>query len=146
MKNWFKSGNLILLGGALFLVFIFTLLVAFIRQDLTLVTKDYYSQELRYDQKKLAVSNAGQLDSLIGIRKGNDSIELFIPVSMSSRLLSGQAYFYCPSDEKFDHRIDLQANLSGRYLMRAMESGKCMYILKIMLDDGVKEYYKEFKL
>lgn len=146
MQNWFKSGNLILIGGGLMLLFIFSLFAGFIRQDLTLVTRDYYGQELRYDQKKLAIFHALQIDSLLTLTRSGDSLELNIPVTLSSRLTKGQAYFYCPSGEDGDRSVILSPSSTGRYRMAPVLRPQCAYTVQLFLSEGEKEFYKEFKL
>ncbi|MDZ4707066.1 MAG: FixH family protein [Saprospiraceae bacterium] len=146
MKNWFKSGNLILLGGAIMLLFIFSLFAGFMVQDLTLVTKDYYSEELRYDQKKAAITNASQIDRELTLRRSGDSLEIKIPERLSVRIKEGQVHFYCPSAEKGDRYIALAPNPTGTYLMFPILLPQCAYTVKLFFHTTEKEYYKEFKL
>lgn len=146
MQKWFKSGNLILLGGGIFLLFIFSLIFGFMAQDLQLVAPDYYEQELRYNQKKEAIHNAERIDSLLVLKKADGFFELSVPASLALHLKSGSAHFYCPSDTKADRVITLQANGEGKFILNANDLKNCPYRLKISLDDGDQKYFKEFYL
>jgi hypothetical protein len=146
MSNWFKSGNLILIGGALMLVFIFSLFAGFMAQDLTLVTKDYYSQELRYDQKKKAMSHAREIDSVLTLFQSGDSVFLNIPSELSGQITTGEVHFYCPSGDKGDRYVVLGPNPAGSYLMLPVLLKQCVYTAKVFFNTPEKEYYKEFKL
>lgn len=146
MNNWFKSGNLILIGGVLMLLFIFSLFAGFMVQDLTLVTKDYYGQELRYDQKKKAMSHAREIDSVFTLFQSGDSLILSIPSTLSARITTGQVHFYCPSGDKGDRFVTLGPNPAGSYLMLPVLLNQCRYTAKVLFITPDKEYYKEFKL
>ena len=128
------------------LLFIFSLFAGFMIQDLTLVNKDYYSQEIRYDQKKAAMANAKQIDHELTLRRSGDSLELKIPETLSAQIKEGQVHFYCPSAEKGDRFITLTANSSGNYLMIPILLPQCAYTVKLFFNTAEKEYYKEFKL
>lgn len=146
MKTWFKSGNLILLGGGIFLLFIFSLIFGFMAQDLQLVATDYYEQELSYNQKKEAIHNAEKIDSMLILKKAGGFFELTVPAGIALHLKSGTAHFYCPSDAKADRVMNLQPNSEGKFILRADGLKNCPYRLKVSLDDGAQKYFKEFYL
>lgn len=128
------------------LLFIFSLFAGFIYQDLTLVTKDYYNQELRYDQKKKAISHAREIDSVLTLFQSGDSLFLNIPSELSARITTGQVHFYCPSGDKGDRHVALGPNPAGSYLMLPVLQKQCAYTVKVFFNTPDKEYYKEFKL
>jgi len=146
MNKWFKSGNLILLGGGIFLLFIFSLIFGFMAQDLQLVTPDYYEQELLYNQRKKAIRNAESIDSLLVLKKLEGVIELSVPPRLALQLKSGSAHFYCPADAKADRVMPLQANGEGKFILSTSGLKNCPYRLKVSLDDGDQKYFKEFYL
>lgn len=141
-----KSGNLILLGGFIFLVFIFSLFAVFMRQNLTFVTKDYYSQELRFDQKKQAVKNALLLDTLISYHISDSQIYISIPTVLSNQLQEGTVQLYCPADDQKDQILALQPNSTGIYLVPVLPGVSCPYILKLYLVANHTEFYREWSL
>ena len=56
--NWGKS---IILAFVLFAGFIATLVVVCVREDISLVSKDYYKEELLYQDQIQRLNNASQL-------------------------------------------------------------------------------------
>lgn len=145
MKKIFNIGSFILMGGLLFIVFIFTLMIDFAQRDSTLVSDNYYQREINYSEHQRAVANFNSIDSLVEFSFANNTIELRILPSINNKLIGGFVYFYCPSDKKRDFLYSIEPNGTAIYKF-PRPADKISYMLKIQLEDKTTTYYKEFKI
>lgn len=140
------SGNILLIGFGGMLVMMSVLVYLAMKQDVSMVSKNYYEQELVYQQKLDAISNTGLYDSGFTITTKGDVLLLQVPPALSRALNEGSIHFYCPSNDKMDYREALSANESGLYrINKTMLKGNG-YVVKITLNTGGKDYYKELKI
>ena len=117
MRKYFNAGSFILLGGLLFIIFIFILMIDFAKRDSSLV-------EFSFD---------------------DSSLELRILPKVNQALISGFVYFYCPSDKEKDFLYAIEPNGTALYKF-PRPSDKISYLLKVQLQDKTTTYYKEFKI
>jgi hypothetical protein len=80
--NWGKG---IIIGMALFMGFILTMVVIMMRQKIDLVEEDYYKRELNYedqlDAQKIYVSSLGK----ITFKSKKDSLQVFFPAAFQEK-------------------------------------------------------------
>ncbi|MEP7267832.1 MAG: FixH family protein [Saprospiraceae bacterium] len=146
MKKIFNPGTLVLLVAGGFLVFIFSLMYIFTRQNLSLVSEHYYEEELNYDQKKEATLNANLQGDQFYIEKDSNGIILHVPATISALLRNSYVNAYFPSNNKYDQAFKLKPNLEGLFLLSVINESHLPYTLQVNLNDGQKEYYKLFTL
>ncbi|MFA6060126.1 MAG: FixH family protein [Taibaiella sp.] len=140
------SGNILLIGFGGMLIMMGVLVYLSMRQDVSMVSKNYYEQELVYQDKLDAMNNASPYDQLFSLTKNSNEILLQIPATLSKNLTKGSVYFYCPSNEKLDYKEDIKATATGTYLFRKNTISGTGYTVKISFHSGDKDYYKELKL
>lgn len=145
MKKIMNGGTAVLVGGLLFIVFIFLLMFHFMNQQLSLVTKDYYKDELAFSARQEAIRNTRGYDSLWTFTHIKDQVEIGIPLSLNNKVKSGRIEFYCPSNSNNDVKYSLIPNIEGRYLFDNPLHNRS-FILKIYLSDGLNDFYKEIKI
>ena len=123
--NW---GNSIITAFILFAIFIVSLVVVCVRQDVSLVSKSYYKDELRYQDQIDRINNTKLLSEkpVFGV-EGNSLVVRF---SGLPRLDSGSVEIFRPSDSRQDAayalhresadvlRIDVSKFPSGFYKVR----------------------------
>jgi hypothetical protein len=111
--NWGKSIVLVFIGFALFIGVLVTVCV---RQQVSLVSKDYYQEELNYQQQIDELNNAAALQSKPVIFVDRKHIQV-------SGIQNGELNLLRPSDSRFDasfvvdsiKTFDLSKYPSGRY-------------------------------
>lgn len=111
--NWGKSIVLVFIG---FAVFIGSLVTVCVRQQVSLVSKDYYKEELNYQQQIDELNNAATLTNKPMILVDQKHIQV-------SGLQNGELNLLRPSDSRFDatfvidsvKTFDLSKYPSGRY-------------------------------
>ena len=98
-------GKWIVVAFISFALYIAVLVVICVRQDLNLVSKDYYRDELKYQQKLDQINNANQLNHLpaIAIEHGQAKISF----SEDQHIQNGRLKIERPSNEKLDRIFSL---------------------------------------
>lgn len=135
--NW---GTKIALVYVSFCSFIIFLVVKTFREDVALVSDDYYLQEVKYQDRIDEINNAASLDYQIEIRQATGFIEAVFP---NGGAITGQIHFYRPDNEHLDRKFDFEGNAlvsksdlaAGRYKMKISwtDSGRDFYTEKIIL-------------
>ena len=101
--NWGKS---IVLSFILFAAFIGTLVTVCVRQDISLVSKDYYKEELQYENQLTRLKNVSQLSSKPVIKVlENKTIQ--ITFDRFNDMENGELRLFRPSDSSKDKKYSI---------------------------------------
>jgi hypothetical protein len=108
--NW---GHKILAFYLVFVAGIMFLVVKSNNQKVDLVTADYYSEELRYQERIEESGRAAALSSPLLCSISHGLLTITFPTEFKERKISGEVLLYCPADEKKDIRqtLDVAGNL-----------------------------------
>lgn len=110
-----------------------------------LVTKDYYDQELKYQQVIDQSANAAKLSAPVTVEKTEDGLKINFPAEIKDKSKTIDFYLYCPSDAKKDFRKTIE--VSGDEFTTALPAGiKGMYELKLTWQADHLKYYHEQKI
>ena len=141
--NW---GNKLLFTFIVFAAGMFYLVYRSMHTNYELVEKDYYKNELRYQQVIDGTNRVNQLKSAVKLEQTANGITLELPQEMKHKIVSGDIWFYCAYDEKRDKRFSLQVNSEGIqvFLSPAVLPGN--YIVKINWSNEGENYFSEKKL
>jgi hypothetical protein len=103
-------GKWILVAFIAFALYIAVLVTVCVRQDINLVSKDYYRDELKYQQKLDQINNANHLSHLpvIAIENGLAKISF----DGSQHIQTGTLKIQRPSNEKLDRNFPLSPDQS----------------------------------
>jgi len=119
------------------------LVVHSLQHKTQLVRKDYYEQEVLYQDQIERIKRTQPFLSQIKAIQEGDQIVLQLPVDhTSTEDFKGSAWIYRPSDSSLDQKLQLEQNASGRYTHPlALKSG----LWKVKLDWKVaeEEFYFE---
>lgn len=133
-------GKWIIVAFILFAAFIATLVTVCIRQDISLVSKDYYKEELAYQDQIIRMSNTSQLGQKPKIGIYNNFLQ--IDFNPSHRIEKGELKLFRRSDPKMDKLFPLK---SFTYVQIFPINGlqKGMYRAKLQWTMNGKEFYLE---
>jgi hypothetical protein len=112
-----------------------------------LVEKDYYKNELRYQEVIDATQSANALVSPVKMEQADDgNIVLQLPEEMKEQSVSGDIWFYCAYDAAKDRKFVLQPDANGTqtFQLHTLASGK--YTVRIGWTGNGKKYYAEKEL
>lgn len=100
--NW---GRGIALALALFIGFIATLVIILISQKVDLVSEDYYSQELNFQQEIDGIE-AGNNQLALTFTKKDDQLVVNVPLETDSKNIT--FHFYRANDKTLDKTFELE--------------------------------------
>lgn len=112
-------------------------------QKFDLVTKDYYDQELKYQEVIDQAANTARLSTSLIVEKSASELSITFPPEMRNKEKIIDFYLYYPANAKRDFRksINIDENKFTQLLPEAMK-GK--YELKLSWEvEGVKYYFEK---
>jgi hypothetical protein len=137
--NW---GNWIVVSFVVFTIFIATLVTICVRQDVGLVSQDYYKDELVYQDQIERISNANSLvfKPVISVV---DKTLIQIRFEQFNSMENGELLLFSPSDEKRDRKFVLKPTTANvlQFHIDAVPQGMYKARMKWQMDD--KEFYIE---
>lgn len=136
--NWGKS---LVLAFILFAVFIGVLVTVCVRQDISLVSPDYYKDELAYQEQIDRLNNTAGLHRIPLARFDGNALEIrYKDFSIVDR---GVVTLFRPSDLRFDKHFDFAGTTDSvrRFDIGMIPSG--MYKARMTWLMNGKEYYVE---
>ena len=126
-------------AGIVFLVFKAS------NEKFDLVTKDYYEEELKYQQVIDQAANAAKLSAPVKVEKTDGSLMIIFPEEMKNKMKTIDFYLYYPADAKRDFRKTMEVtDLSFSQALPESISG--MYELKLSWSAENVKYYHEQKI
>ena len=135
-------GNTLLLVFVGFAVLIGTLVYRCMQQNFELVSKDYYNDELRYQDKIDGVNNANKLSG-VHIAQTPEDVSIQLPKELNGLATTGQVWFYCPINASDDRRIPLEADDDGTIKIDKRKLAKTNYQVKLSWQTGNDKFYNE---
>jgi hypothetical protein len=136
--NWGKS---IVLAFVLFAIFIGVLVTVCVRQDISLVTRDYYKEDLDYQSQMDRERNTEQLSEKPKIELvDNHSIRVAFDFS---KFDTGKLVLYSPSDIRQDKTFNLETTSSPFQIFALGSLKKGNYTIKMIWSSNGKEFYFE---
>lgn len=140
--NWGYKLAAVFIG---FTVLIGTLVYKSVNTKLDLVSKDYYKDELRYQDQIDGRANAGKI-SAVSVTQNDTSVIIQLPKELNGITSEGEAWFYCKTNADLDKKIPLQVNSEGRQVIVKNQLAKQAYQLKLKWKTGNENYYSEQKV
>jgi len=128
-----------------FVAMIIALVVSSSRQKFDLVSKDYYKQELTYQDMINAGKNQAGLSMPVSIHAGPSNITIEMPTELQGKELSGEIRFYSPVNKEWDRIYKLGPNDQVSVIPRA-DLQNTRYIVKVSFNAEGKKYYQESEL
>lgn len=137
-------GHKILITFIAFALLMGTLIYMSLQTEFELVSKEYYKDELAYQQVIDASDNAKALRTAVNVSQENGSLLLQLPAEMKGKATAGEVYFYCAADSRKDRRFPLQADSNG---IQVFETGTDIlpgtYRIKLSWNTENIPYYNE---
>lgn len=141
--NW---GNRLLITFVVFAGLMSFLVYKAMHTNFELVEKDYYKNELKFQQVIDGTERANRLGSHVSLQEEGGIVTLEMPEAMKKRGVTGKIWFYCAYDEKKDRHFELTPDEAGMQYFpeKAIPSG--IYTVKIDWTEQGLNYYAEKKL
>lgn len=137
--NWGAGIALTYMG---FVAMIVCLVVMSIQQKIDLVTDQYYTEELQFQDKIDKKNRAKALETPLSWFVGDQYLEIQYPNTGHPELVSGKVTLYCPANNENDRSVNIQATgLQQRIALSEIPEGR--YQLKIDWKNGSETYFDE---
>ena len=134
-------GKWIVVAFILFAVFIGTLVAVCVKQDVNLVSKDYYKDELRYQDQIERINNTNRLVEKPSIVKIDGKLQ--VNFSDEQKIQKGELKLFCPSNPKMDRNYHISATDGNTQLFEIASLLPGMYKAKLLWIMAGKEYFLE---
>lgn len=138
--NW---GHKLAIVYIAFVLFMFFLVYKSSQSDFQLVTKDYYKEELAYQQVIDGTNRANELSTSLSIEQQQGKIIIQLPAEMKGKTTEGEIWFYCINNNKNDVRLKLAVNEEGKQVIEAGILNAANYKVKINWKADNLNYYSE---
>jgi len=138
--NW---GNKLLLTFVVFACGIFYLVYRAMHIETALVSKEYYKDELKYQQVIDGTNSANALSAKVQITQQNENINVQLPSEMKNEKVSGSIWFYCPADAKKDKHVAMELNSEAAQQIDKKNFMPGNYTVKFDWDNNNKHYHTE---
>ncbi len=132
-----------------FVVFVITILWAIFsstRENIHLVSENYYAEELVYEDRIQKIRNTSSLSEEIEINTKKGMVALRFPTELKSKNIKGTITLFRPSNSSYDKSYSIALDSSGKQILSVDDMVKGMYKVKIDCSSGGKEYYFEEKI
>ncbi len=133
-------GNKLIIVFIVFAALMATLVYKATQTKFELVSKDYYQDELRYQDKIDGAANAA-LEAPISIQVNDEIISIEFPDAQKNANITGEAWFYCSVDATKDKRFVLSVDSTGIQRIERKGLQKGDYQIKISYEINQKKYY-----
>jgi len=138
--NW---GHKLTLGFVLFAGMILYLVFQSMHTRYDLVSKEYYKDELQYQQVIDGTNRANSLSSRATVTQSGNNIIIRLPNEMQQTTVSGNALFYCADNAQKDKKVPLQVNAGAEQTIDSREFVPGHYTVKLSWESNGKKYYTE---
>jgi hypothetical protein len=138
--NW---GHKIILGYSLFVAGVATMITICVKQDdIHLVSKDYYKEEIAYQGQIEKLTNTRNLGQPVRLRYAEaGTARLSLPASQAGA--RGQILFFRPADARQDVKIPLHPDAAGNQDIPLSRLAKGLWKVKITWHRSGKDYLSE---
>jgi hypothetical protein len=136
--NW---GKWIVVSFVFFVAFIATLVTVCIRQDINLVSRNYYQDELAYQDQLDRLNNTKELIEKPSIIVKDSHLE--ISFKQLNAIEKGTIQLFCPSNEKMDRYYTIASSHERQHSYALADLPKGMYRARLQWTMHGKEYYME---
>ncbi len=105
-------GTGIIIAIIIFMAITVATVIFMMNQQVDLVSSDYYEQGIKYQQQIDKENRSQSLKENVNMVWTGNNFEISFPEEYDNQVISGDIFFYRPSDSKKDFRLPL--NLSER--------------------------------
>lgn len=141
--NW---GHKLTIFICLFAGMILLLVYKCTQTNFDLVTKEYYKDELKYQEVIDGTKRANSLASKATVVSSSDFITIQLPAEMKGLAINGSAWFYCAADAKRDIKVPLAVNAAGTQQLSSKLLLPGKYTVKLNWTAGDLQFFSETNL
>jgi len=138
--NWGYRVALLYIGFTGLIIYLVTMSM---NQKIDLVAKDYYAQELKYQDKIESTNRNNLLDQPLSIELNDSGIKIKFPKTLEGTQITGSILIFRPSDNTKDKTFAINPGADLEQIIPASELIKGMYRIKVEYQSAGNNYYSE---
>lgn len=114
-----------------------------VQTPVNLVTKEYYKDEIAYQQVIDGTNNANALGQAVSFQQSDTAIIIQLPSAMQGAVVKANVLFYCAKDAGKDKRFTLQTNGNTTQRINTTRVAPGNYMVKTEWWQGNRHYYNQ---
>ena len=114
-----------------FVIALLIVVFIFMRQDVGLVSPDYYAREIAYQEQIDRTNRTNELAETLEITMEPSQIVFSFPKNFESKNLGGRIHFYRPSNKEKDFVAGITADSSGNQIIDTGKLEKGLWKIKV---------------
>lgn len=130
---------------ALFAGGIITLVVASSRQQIDLVSKDYYKDEIAYQEVLDAGRNQAKLAGAVSVHANENAVFIDFPQEFNTFIKTGKVQFYAVMNKDWDYTMPLNTG-EGMLVVPREKLHDTRYTIKMTYAVNGRNYYYESQI
>jgi len=138
--NWGYRVAILYISFAGLIIF---LVSSSMKQNIDLVTPDYYAQELKFQAKKDSEERNNNLENPAMIYCDEAGIRVEFPTNFTPENITGTINVFRPSDKTKDFTVDIAASSNHHQLIPATNLERGMWRIKLSFNYNNESYYSE---
>lgn len=142
----FHWGHGIALFYTTFAVVMITAVIRSTAFDNSLVTEDYYAQDIAYQTTLNSQQNSRQLLNPLQLDQKGNAMTLRWPIEETGRKLSGTIKLYSPVSNSRDLSWPVRIDADGVQSFQIKDTPRGYYRIIVHWSDGKRTYLDEFKV
>jgi hypothetical protein len=112
----------------------------------SLVSGNYYEQELRYQGRIDGAARAKQSGATLNFDAATRRMAVSLPAAQAGRGLSGQIELYRPSAAGLDRQYNLQPDVAGRQSLDLAALPEGPWEIRVSWNTGGQDYFLDRKI
>lgn len=129
-----------------FVAMMVTLVVMSAKQDIPMVTEDYYEKDLQYESHMVRVSNSANLEKDVAVVYNQKTQQITVTFPQEMTDLKGEILCFRPSQEGLDFTLNLDEMKENTITFGTSEMLKGRWKVKIEWEGDGEIYYKEIAI
>ena len=129
----------------LFCGIITVIIIAFTHRE-TLVSENYYDQEMTFQNQIDDSARAQKSGAAISSNAAGGSLVISVPVAQLAQKLAGTIQLYRPSDPNLDQTIQLAPRADGTQSLDASKLAAGLWRVRVKWNAGGQDYFLEQKI
>ena len=126
-----------------FVSLIITMVSLTMREKVDLVAKDYYAQELKYQDRIDEINRTKKLPEQLTWEIKPGAIFYQFPKHLKNANIKARIHFFRPSDANLDKKTNIEVDTSGVYLLSTEKIPAGVYKMQISWEAENTNYYNE---
>jgi hypothetical protein len=112
----------------------------------TMVSENYYEQELTFQDQINATARATECGAAISTDAASGDVIIRLPAAQLAQKFSGTIALYRPSEPKLDREYQLEPKADGTQMLNVSQIASGLWLVRVKWNVGGQDYFLEQKI